>query len=117
MMFQLRSAGLAVVAALAVTACADKTPDTAATTTESTGVAANTAAAPKVLTVHAKNYTFDVPDTITGGVVTINLVSEGPAPDVHHIDIIRVLGNFTSKDLATEMKAGGFPAWAKSMGG
>jgi hypothetical protein len=69
------------------------------------------------MTVHAKDYTYDIPDTISAGVVTINLINDGPPPEVHHLNIVRILGDYTSKDFADEMKAGTWPAWAKAMGG
>jgi len=50
--------------------------------------AAAVPATPVVYTVTAKDFSFDAPDTITGGMVTIKLVNQGP--DLHHIQLIKL---------------------------
>jgi hypothetical protein len=116
-MRSMRIAALSLSLVIA-TACSEKTPDASSTASNDTSsTAAAPAVAPATMTVHAKNYTYDIPDTIVGGVVTINLINDGPPPEAHHLNIVRVLGDYTSKDFAAEMKTGAWPAWAKAMGG
>jgi uncharacterized lipoprotein YbaY len=109
-----------LTATIVIAACADKADDTATMTSADSAKAAAPVTAPtRTVAVHAKNYTFDLPDTIAGGVVKFELINEGPAPEIHHISIARVLGDYTSKDFMEEMKANPStpPAWAKAMGG
>ena len=115
----MRSTRIALAAAVLLTAaCADKTPDADATASTDTSTAAPVAASPAAtITVRAKNYTFDMPDTVEAGPLTISLVNEGPPPEVHHVNVIRLLAGYTSKDLMNELKTGKMPAWAKAMGG
>lgn len=111
-----RFLAIAGLTAVVITACSDKGGDTAATTSTDTTGAAPAAVAIRTVIVHAKNFSFDLPDTLVGGVVRFELVNEG-APEFHHLSIARVLGDYTTKDFLEEMKSGTSPAWAKAMGG
>jgi hypothetical protein len=114
-MHRIRSIGF-VLGALALAACADKNSDTNAA--EATATTPVPAAAPKEITVHAKDYAFTgIPDTIESGVVTFKLVQDGPAPEIHHIDIMRFKDGHTMAQYADSMKAGKSPTWAESVGG
>ena len=65
---------LATVVA-AVTACAgDKAGKSAA---ESTAIAPVGSAAPQMITITARNFAYDAPDTVSSGMVTIKLVNQG----------------------------------------
>ncbi len=96
-----------VVAALALTACTareTKQADTAAP------------AAPNVVTITAKDFAFEAPDTIPAGVTTIRLVNQGPS--LHHAQLLRFDQGKTLDDFLTAMKAGGPPPmWAIPVGG
>jgi hypothetical protein len=69
------------------------------------------AAAPPVVTVHAKDFAFDAPAEITAGVTTFRLVNDGPG--FHHMQIVRLDSAKTVDDLIAAMKnPGPPPAWA-----
>lgn len=72
---------------------------------------ATAAAAPQVVNVHAKDFTFDAPAEITAGVTTFHLVNDGPG--FHHMQIVRLDSGKTVDDLSAAMKKPGPPpAWA-----
>lgn len=110
--------GLLAVA-LVLGGCSKKASDSAAA--DSTGaakpdVAAQSAASPNVVTITAKDYAFDAPDSIQGGLTTIHLVNEGK--ELHHVTLIRLDQGKTVEDLAAALKKPGpLPAWAVEDGG
>jgi uncharacterized cupredoxin-like copper-binding protein len=72
--------------------------------------------APKVVTITARDFAFDAPDTLTAGLTTIRLVNQGP--DLHHVQLIRLEGGHRLADMQKAMQAGGPPpAWARDVGG
>jgi plastocyanin len=69
------------------------------------------------VTITARDYTFDAPDTIAAGVTTIHFVNQGP--DLHHAILVRLDNGHTVADFAAAMKGpeGPPPAWATFVGG
>lgn len=58
----------------------------------------NTAAEPAAgLTVHLKDFTFDLPDTLSGGPLTVQVINEGPEP--HEFNIIRLADGKSAGDV------------------
>ena len=73
------------------------------------------ATAPTV-TITARDYTLDSPDTLPEGAVTLRLVNQGK--EFHHIWIARLEGGRTVKDVLAALKTPGpLPAWVKDAGG
>jgi uncharacterized cupredoxin-like copper-binding protein len=73
-------------------------------------------AVPAVVTITARNYAFDAPDTVAAGVTTIRLRNEGP--ELHHVWLVRLDGGKTIADFRRALQAGGPPpAWAVDAGG
>jgi hypothetical protein len=79
--------------------------------------AAPEASAPlRTITITARDYAFDAPDTVAAGRTTIRLVNKGP--ELHHVSLIRLDGGKTTGDFFAALKAGGPPpAWVHEMGG
>jgi hypothetical protein len=68
------------------------------------------------VTVTARNYAFDAPDTVASGVTTIRLINRGP--ELHHVQLLRLTGGKTLADLAGAMHGEGpLPEWATPVGG
>ena len=81
----------------------------------SAGAPATTAGA-NVVTVTAKEYSYDAPAEIPAGLTTIRLVSAGK--EVHHVSLIKLEDGKTIQDFAAAMKTPGpFPSWAVELGG
>jgi hypothetical protein len=97
-------------AVLALTACGggtEKAPENAAPAV---------AAMPNQLTITARDFAFDAPDTVPGGFTTITLVNHGTM--IHHAQLIRLDDGKTMDDVIAALKAGGpIPAWAHLAGG
>lgn len=69
-----------------------------------------------VAVVHAKDFAFDAPDSITAGWTTFHLVNDGP--NIHHIQIVRLDSGKTVSDLQAAMQNPGPPkAWMAFVGG
>lgn len=69
-----------------------------------------------VVTITARDYAFDAPDTLTAGATTIRLVNRGPA--LHHAYLVRLEQGKTLGDLARAMQGGGPPPrWMVDVGG
>lgn len=79
--------------------------------------AAPEASAPvRTLTITARDYAFDAPDTVMAGRTLVRLANKGP--ELHHAFLIRLDEGKTMADLAAALKAGGPPpAWAHDVGG
>lgn len=74
------------------------------------------AAAPAVVTIHAKDYAYVAPDTVPSGVVTFSLINDGPG--FHHATIFRLDSGKTISDLVASLKTPGpTPTWAVVIGG
>ena len=73
-------------------------------------------AAPTAVTVHAKDFAYDMPDSIPAGYVTFTLVNDGPS--FHHATVVRLDSAKTMADLEAALKTPGpLPAWAVPLGG
>jgi hypothetical protein len=70
----------------------------------------------RTLTITAKEFAFEAPDTIPAGVTTIRLLNRGM--ELHHVELIRLDAGKSMKDFFTAFKAGGPPpAWVHMVGG
>jgi plastocyanin len=110
----LASAGAACAIALVVTGAATQHRSAAGTDTAAASAAG--AAAPAVVTITARDYAFDAPDTVAAGLTTIRLVNRGP--ELHHVQLIKLEEGRTMADLFAALKAGGPPPrWTRDVGG
>jgi hypothetical protein len=96
------------------------TPFIAATTT--TGLAlprdagATARRAPHEVTIYARDFAFDAPDSVASGITTIHLINKGA--ELHHVVLIRLSGGHTMADLGKALASSGPPPrWATSVGG
>ena len=98
---RLRVLTMAAVGALA--ACATPAGDTPAVDSATAATpASNAAATPVVFTITAKDFSYDAPDTITSGMVTLRLVNQGP--QLHHVQLVRLDAGKTYADLVAAFK-------------
>ena len=68
------------------------------------------------ITITARDYAFDAPDTIVAGPTLVQLDNQGH--ELHHAYLIRLEQGKSAADVFAAMKAGGPPpAWAHDMGG
>ncbi|MCC6772247.1 MAG: hypothetical protein IT360_13725 [Gemmatimonadaceae bacterium] len=83
------------------------------------GESASAAAAPPVVTIIARDFAYEAPDTIAGGLVTLRLVNEGP--DLHHVQLVRFDDGKTYADFGTAMQSmqpgAPPPAWIHDVAG
>lgn len=102
-----------VTAALLVACAGDATPKASDTT------AALPAPAPAVVTIVAKDFAYEAPDTISAGMVTLRLVNQGP--ELHHVQLLRLSDGKTYADLEAglkSMKPGApMPPWIHDVAG
>lgn len=72
--------------------------------------------APRVVTVHAKEFAFTAPKTVKAGVTTFRLVNDGK--EMHHLTIVKLGDNKTMADFVAAMKnPGPPPSWTTFEGG
>ena len=121
------SLGLVAASAAFVSACAAKDAKTDTTAAAQAGAPAPAAApaskasfdpATHVAVVHAKEFAFDAPDSVTAGWTTFHFVNDGTM--LHHAALARLDSGKTLTDLETVMKAapnGPPPAWMVEVGG
>jgi uncharacterized cupredoxin-like copper-binding protein len=70
----------------------------------------------KDVTIVARDYAFEIPDTLQSGYTRFTLKNLGP--ELHHVQMMRLEEGKTLKDVFTALQAGGPPpAWAKDVGG
>jgi hypothetical protein len=70
----------------------------------------------RTLTVTARNYAYEMPDTVAAGRTEFRLLNKGT--EMHHVSLIRLDGGRTVADFLAAVKAGGPPpAWAHDEGG
>ncbi len=102
-----------VVLAAAAVSCA---PGDKAAATDTTAVGA---AAPTVVTIVASDYSYDAPDTISAGMVTLRLVNNGP--EMHHVQLLRLTDGKTYADLEAGLKTmqpgAPMPPWIHEVAG
>lgn len=113
---------VAVLCAAALCACSQKEAAKQDTTpvAQSGGPSSTSQASfdpsTRVAVVHAKDFSFDAPDSITAGWTTFHLVNDGPS--LHHIQLVRLDSGKTADDLTAAMKnPGPPPRWAVFVGG
>ncbi|HKH93680.1 MAG TPA: hypothetical protein VKA54_17890 [Gemmatimonadaceae bacterium] len=68
-----------------------------------------------VVTVHAKDFAFEMPKSIPAGQTSFRLINDGK--ELHHLTIIRLADGKTLADFTEAMKAGPPPKWATAVGG
>ena len=77
---------------------------------------ANPAFKVPVVTVHAKDFAFVTPATISAGQTTFRLVNDGKV--LHHLSIMKLAKGKTLADFQTAIKTPGpLPAWVTEVGG
>jgi hypothetical protein len=121
---------VAIALATALCACSSKeAPKTDTTKVAQAGApgapAANTSQgsfdpATHVAVVHAKDFAFDAPDSISAGWTTFHLVNDGP--NLHHVQIVRLDSGKTAADFGAAMEASAKnhtppPSWLVFAGG
>jgi hypothetical protein len=81
------------------------------------GAPARAAAAPaRVVTITARDYAFEMPDTIVAGRTELRLANQGP--DLHHAWLVRLDQAHTAAEFFAAMRRGGAaPSWAQQVGG
>lgn len=93
---------------LAIAACAEKPARQAEI--------AAAPVAPQEITVHARDFAFDAPDTIPAGLTTIRLINDGPG--LHHGQLLRIDSSKTFADaVAAIPQQVNFPSWLVAVGG
>ena len=68
-----------------------------------------------VVTVHAKEFAFEMPKSLPAGQTSFRLINDGQ--QIHHLTFIRLAEGKTAADFAEAMKGGPPPAWATMVGG
>ena len=72
--------------------------------------------APNVVTVHAADFAYQIPDQIPSGFTTFQLVNDGP--NLHHMVVARLDSGKTFTDATAALaKPGAPPAWLVLVGG
>lgn len=69
----------------------------------------------RVITVHAKDFAFDMPKSIPAGPTTFRLVNDGK--EFHHLSLIKLAQGKTLADFTEAVKSGKPPEWAVAVGG
>lgn len=111
----------AALAALGTVACSAKNETPANSPTSSTaGSAARTTTAapttPPVVTIHARDYSFQAPTQVAAGMTTFHVINDGPG--LHHVTIARLADGKSIADLTNALKKPGpLPEWATFVGG
>lgn len=105
------------LAALALAACSAKETDHATAGSDTTAAAAPAAAPkPNEITITARDFAFDAPDTIPEGLTTVHFINHGT--QLHHATFVRLENGHTMADLMAAMKKPGPPpSWAVFDGG
>lgn len=104
-----------------ITACAPKENASVARTDSAAAAPAATAAStqsgtPNVVTVTAKDFSYDGPAEIPAGMTTFKLINDGKV--LHHLSIVRLDSGKTIKDLEAALALPAAPPrWAVPMGG
>lgn len=74
---------------------------------------------PTVVTIVAKDFAYEAPDTITGGMVTLRLVNQGP--ELHHLQLIQIGDGHTYAEFVEGMKSmkpdSPMPSWLHEVAG
>lgn len=94
---------LSIAAAGALAACAPASDTPPADSAAAATPVSTVAATPAVYTITAKDFSYDAPDTISAGMVTLRLVNQGP--ELHHVQLVRIDSGHTFAELADGLKA------------
>jgi uncharacterized cupredoxin-like copper-binding protein len=112
-----RPVALFALLCAALSACGKEAPKADTTPVAQTGAAAATPAAAydpatHTLTVIARDFAFQAPDSIPAGWTTLRLVNEGPS--LHHLVLVRLDSGKTVADFHAAMQSPNAPppAWA-----
>lgn len=108
-----KAAGLVAAAAMAAAACGKASAERSPASEQ----VAEQAPPPRVVTVVARDFSFEAPAEIPAGLVTFQLQNRGEA--LHHMAVLRLDPGKTLQDLFAAMQSGGgkLPAWAREVGG
>lgn len=110
----LLAAGTSAAAAQQPHAAHHATAATAAT--KATARPAAIAGSARVLTITARDFAFEAPDSVAAGLTTVRLVNRGP--ELHHVQLMRLDEGKSMQDFFAALKAGGPPPrWAHDVGG
>lgn len=112
----LAAAALVALGTAACSATKDMPAKSLAGGTPGSAATAAAPATPPVVTVHARDYSFDAPNQIASGMTTFHLVNDGPG--LHHVTIVRLADGKSLSDLTGALKnPGPLPDWATLVGG
>lgn len=112
----IRALGVALLLVPAALAACAEQPETEVGAQPAAEMYATGGALPQEVLVRTRDYSFDAPDTIQSGATTFRLINEGP--ELHHVQLVRLLDGKTMEDLGRHMAAGGPPpAWMVEVGG
>lgn len=113
----LRSAAMLLpcTALMTLVACAKSESGTVTDSAAPAAATASPSVEPTIVTVVARDYSYDAPDTITAGIVSLRLLNKGP--EMHHIQLLRFKDGKTYADFAAGMKDmkpdAPLPPWAE----
>jgi hypothetical protein len=97
-------------------ACAAKEGDRDASSTGQQSAQPSATAAPNVVTITAKEFSYEAPAEIPAGLTTLRLVSAGQ--EMHHATLIKLEDGKSFADFTKAMqKPGPLPTWAVEEGG
>ncbi len=106
-------------ALVTLAACAKPESGTVTDTAAPAAATASATVEPTIVNVITRDYSFEAPDTITAGMVSLRLLNKGPEP--HHIQLMRLKDGKTFADFATGMKNmkpdSPLPPWVEMVGG
>jgi uncharacterized cupredoxin-like copper-binding protein len=97
-----RHTAVAVILAGVLAGCTPPASDRAATDTSAIAAAPATPVSPTVVTITAKDFSYDAPDTIASGMVTLRLVNQGP--ELHHLQLLKLDDGRTAAELQEGLK-------------
>lgn len=110
-----RSALVAPLLWLAACSAAEKSPPPS----DGNAIAGASSSTPPVVTIIARDFSYEAPDTIAGGMVTLKLVNEGP--DLHHVQLLRLTDGKSYADLMSAMQSmtpgSAPPSWIQDVAG
>ncbi len=93
---------LAVSMTGVLAACGSKPADAPVADGAGTPAVAAASVTPQVVTITAKDFSYDAPDTISSGMVTLRLVNQGP--ELHHVQLLRLDDGHTVAELQEGLK-------------
>lgn len=100
-----------VVAMVAAAGCATSDQTAQSDSTADSGAVAP----PHEMAVVARDFAFDLPDSVPAGVTRIRLANQGT--DMHHFFLVRLAEGKTLDNLLAETRGDALPSWAVPLGG